>query len=74
QLAQGLAYKIPPAAAILAGILLGGWLLAFLINLIKHLRFYVSRKGNCLYAQAGIVVKRECHMAVDRINCLILRQ
>ncbi len=74
RIAQIVAYKLPPAAAILACVILGGWIIGFLINLINHLNFYTARKGGCLYARAGILVQREYHMAVDEINCLTLRQ
>lgn len=74
RLTQILAYRLPPAAAILACIILGGWLIGFLINLVNHLNFYTARKGGCLYARAGVLVQREYHMAVDEINCLTLRQ
>lgn len=74
RLTQLVAYRLPPAAAVLACVILGGWLIGFLINLVNHLNFYTARKGGCLYARAGILVQREYHMAVDEINCLTLRQ
>ena len=74
RIAQIVAYKLPPAAAIAACVILGGWIVGFLINLVSHLNFYTARKGGCLYARAGILVQREYHMAVDEINCLTLRQ
>ncbi len=73
-LAQTIVFWLPPAAAILAFILLGGWTIAFLLNLIRHLRFRVFRKGQSLTIDAGLFTLKETELSVSRINYLLMRQ
>ncbi len=74
QIVRFLAFNIPPAAAMAAAILLGGWGIAFLINLINHLGFRAVRQGKRLFIEAGFFTRREYYLAVERINFLTLRQ
>ncbi|MGI5892993.1 MAG: PH domain-containing protein [Candidatus Merdivicinus sp.] len=69
-----LAFNVPPAAAMAAAVLLGGWGLAFLINLLSNLRFRAEREGRLLSVQVGIFTKRAYHLAVERVNYIMLRQ
>ncbi len=73
-IAQKLAFGIPPIAAIIAFILLGGWAVSFILNLIRHLRFSVTRQSGSLYIQSGLVTRREYLLTVKRINLIELRQ
>lgn len=74
QLAQKLAFGIPPIAAILAFTLLGGWALSFVINLIRHLRFSVTRQSGSLLIKSGLITRRDYYITVRRINIIELRQ
>ena len=74
RIVQILAFNIPPAAAMAAAILLGGWAIAFLMTLISNLRFRAQRKGRLLTVRAGIVTKKEYYLAVERINYVMFRQ
>lgn len=74
RLVQFLAFKIPPAAALAAAVLLGGWALAFLITLVSNLRFRAERKGRLLTVKSGIVTRKEYYLAVERINYVRFRQ
>lgn len=69
-----LAFNIPPAAAMAAAVLLGGWGIAFLINLISHLRFRATRQNRLLTVRAGVFTLKEYYLAVERINYVMLRQ
>ncbi len=69
-----LAIQVPPAAAMVAAIILGGWGIAFFINLINHLGFQATRSGKRLAIRVGILVRKEYYLAVERINFLTLRQ
>lgn len=69
-----IAKGIPPAAAILAAIIAGGWLLSFLVNLIRHLRFSVVRQSGALTINSGIITVREHLLTVKRINFIEIRQ
>lgn len=73
-LAQLLAFGIPPVAAILAFVILGGWLVSFVMNLIRHLRFSAARQAGSLEIKSGLFTRREYHIAVRRINLIELRQ
>ncbi len=73
-LAQTIVFWLPPAAAIFAFVLLGGWIVAFLLNLIRHLRFRVFRKGNSLTINAGLFTLKETELSVSRINYILMRQ
>lgn len=74
RLVQILAFNIPPAAAMAAAVLLGGWGIAFLITMVSHLRFRATREGRLLSIRAGIIAKKEYYLAVERINYILLRQ
>ena len=68
------AFWLPPAAAIIAGVLLGGWLIDFILNLVRHLGFQAVRRGGELYIRCGIVTVREYLLSAERVNFLQLRQ
>ena len=74
RLVQFLAFQVPPAAAMVAAVLLGGWGIAFLLNLVNHLGFQATRQGKLLAIRVGILVRKEYYLAVERINFLTLRQ
>lgn len=73
-LARVLAFGIPPAAAIVAYVILGGWGVSFCLNLIRHFRFSATRQGGSLEIQRGIITKRRYLVTVKRINLIELRQ
>ena len=73
-LAQVLAFGLPPAAALLAYILLGGWLISFLMNTVRHIRFHVLRQGKSMEIRTGIFTTRCYAIHTDRINLVELRQ
>jgi putative membrane protein len=65
---------LPPVAAIIGCTLLGGWLIDFVSNLIRHLRFRAVRQGSALFVRCGIFTEREYTLAAERVNFLQLRQ
>lgn len=69
-----LAFNIPPAAAMIAAVLLGGWGIAFFITLIGHLGFRAQRQNRMLSVKVGVITKKEAYMAVERINYVQIRQ
>lgn len=73
-LAKVLAFGIPPAAAILAYVLLGGWLLSFIMNLIRHSGFTVTRQADRLLIKTGVFIWRRYSINIDRINLVEIRQ
>ena len=74
RLMQVLAFGLPPLAAVLAMTLLGGWLLDFVKNLIRHLGFTATRDGERLQVRVGVLTVREYGLSVEKINYLQLRQ
>lgn len=74
ELAQKLAFGLPPIAAIIGIGVLGGWAVSFSINLVRHLRFCVTRQGGSLDITGGLITRREYLVAVKRINLIELRQ
>lgn len=74
ELAQKLAFGLPPIAAYTALVVLGGWAISFLINLVRHLRFCVTRKGNSLNISGGLITRREYLVTVKRVNLVELKQ
>ncbi len=73
-LSELLAFGIPPAAASAAFVILGGWAVSFLLNVIRHLRFSVIRQGGSLHINSGLITRREYWLAVRRINLIELHQ
>lgn len=71
---QKLALGVPPLAAILAIMILAGWTISFLLNLIRHLKFSVTRQSGSLHIKSGLITKREYYITVKRINLIELRQ
>lgn len=65
---------LPPVAAVIAGIFLGGWLIDFIVTLIRHLGFQAIRRGGELDIHCGIVTRREYTLSIDKVNFLRLRQ
>lgn len=73
-LAELLAFGLPPVAAWIALLVIGGWLISFLRNLVRHLRFSVTRQGGLVTVRSGLFTRREHTITVKRINLLELRQ
>ena len=74
RLMQLLAFWLPPIAAIIACTILGGWLIDFIVNLVRHLGFRATRRGGELYVRCGIVTVREYTLSAERVSFLQLRQ
>ena len=74
RLMQMVAFWLPPAAALIAGVILGGWLIDFTLNLIRHLRFQAVRQGDEIFVRCGAVTVRRYTLSARHINYLYLRQ
>lgn len=74
EISNKLAFGIPPLAAYIAIVIIGGWAVSFIINLVKHLRFNVTRQGGSLRIKGGLVSRREYLVTVKRINLVEFRQ
>lgn len=66
---------IPPFAIALSLIVLGGWLIAFILNLIRYARFSISRKPQTLFLSTGVVINhRKYLLDIRQINAVESRQ
>lgn len=65
---------IPPVAAMVGLLILGGWCMSFLVNLIRHLRFSAARRGNWLRIESGLISRRLYDITVSRINLVEMQQ
>ena len=68
------AFWLPPIAAVIAGVFLGGWLIDFILTLVRHLGFLAVRQGEELRIRCGIVTRREYILSMEKVNFLRLRQ
>lgn len=73
-IAKILAFGIPPAAAIIAYVLLGGWLVSFVMNLIRNKDFEAIRQGGVLEVSAGIITPRYYSITTKRVNLTEIHQ
>ncbi len=65
---------IPRIILVLAGVVLGGWLLSFITNIMRHWSFTATRCGGQYIIKSGILVKRRHVMNRKMINCLDIQQ
>lgn len=68
-----LAFGVPPTAAALAYLILFGWLIAFLLNLLRYNNFRLQRQSGALRIHSGLFTLRRYCVAVRDINFLDLR-
>ncbi len=69
-----LALGIPPVATALAAILLGGWLISFISNLIRHIGFHLDRKEDIITIKTGFFTNRHYLMDIKKIVYADIRQ
>lgn len=72
--ARALAFGIPPAAAALAYVLMGGWLIGFLLTFVRYVRFSISRRPRQLRISGGFITRREYLIQHEKINFIDIRQ
>ncbi len=73
-LAKTLSFGIPPAAAAIGYVILFGWLIAFLVNFLRHRNFTLRRHQNTLLIRGGTPTQRFYSIKVKEINFVTLRQ
>lgn len=70
----GLLAFIPQTGAVLALILLGGWLIGFVRNFVRYIHFTVRRNEGTLTIRSGWLTRRTYSCRVDAVNYLDYRQ
>ena len=74
RVAEIIAAWLPPVTGGIALVLLGGYMVAFCANCLKHIRFSVLRRHNHLYVHSGFFTKLSYILDVRSIGYLDLRQ
>ncbi|MGI6402711.1 MAG: PH domain-containing protein [Oscillospiraceae bacterium] len=72
--ARTLAFGIPPAAAALAYLLLGGWVVSFIHTFLRYKNMQVSRQGDHLHIVGGTITSREYLVKYGEVNFIDIRQ
>ncbi|MFA9380179.1 MAG: PH domain-containing protein, partial [Acetanaerobacterium sp.] len=65
---------MPPLAAMLALVVLVGWFIGFVRNLLRLIRFRISRTGGLLVIDVGLLTRRRYSVAADKVFYLDIRQ
>ncbi len=74
EITHKLALRVPPAMVAIGLVIVGGWLISFIANLMRHWSFSVSRQKNQLTIKSGFVTKRVHILDIDKINYIDVRQ
>lgn len=69
-----LAFRLPPIAAGVAGVLLGGWVVAFLLTLLQTKNLTTARTKDSLHITGGIITKKEYSVNFHDISFIDIRQ
>lgn len=69
-----LSFGIPPVAAAIAYIIIGGWLIGFLMNLLRHQNFELCRDRATLLIRGGLITPRATMVRISQLNFLSVRQ
>ena len=67
-------FEIPAEIIILISVVLGTWLLSFILNLLRYSRFSMKKYSHIIRVTSGIFTKRVFHIVPEKINYLDLRQ
>ena len=65
---------VTPIAVGVSLILLGGWIISFLSNLLRHMNFCIQREGKCITIQNGFFSKWHYFINAEKINYTDVRQ
>ncbi|MEM1486093.1 PH domain-containing protein [Oscillospiraceae bacterium PP1C4] len=74
EIAQKVAFGLPPIAASIALALLVGWLAAFLINLLQTKNLCTRRIADALHVEGGVLVQKEYSLRAQDISFVDMRQ
>lgn len=72
--AKQLAVGIPPVATLIGIVLVGGWVVSFVLNVIRNYNFYAARQGAQITVRSGLLRRKHSMLSVARINVLESRQ
>lgn len=67
-------FEIPAEIIILISVVLGTWLLSFILNLLRYSKFSMKKYSHIIRVISGIFTKRIFYIVPEKINYLDLRQ
>lgn len=73
-IAKFLAFGLPPTGAIITYIILIGWVVSFILNLLKNKGFTVSRINENITIKNGLVIKNFYRFTLKKINLIEVHQ
>lgn len=74
QLSAWLPLGIPPVATAAGLIILAGWFIGFVRNMLSLIRFLIERSEHTLEVNVGLVTRRTYNILISKINFLDIRQ
>lgn len=74
EITKKLSKNLPPAAVLLSLIIIGGWLLSFILNMLRYWNFSASRKGKVLTIKSGFFSKYINEINLSKVNYADYRQ
>lgn len=73
-MSRKVAPMLPPIAAAISSLLAAGWLFSFISNLLRYLRFSITRRGRDIRLNYGFFSLRSYYISADKINYADLSQ
>lgn len=74
KITKKLAFGFPPAGVAITYVLIGGWCIAFIRNLILYTNFSVKKKHNRLIIKSGIININKNYIHLDDVNYIDIVQ
>ena len=74
QISAWLPLGIPPVATAAGLIILAGWFIGFVRNMLSLIRFRIERSPHTLEVNVGLVTRRTYSILISKINFLDIRQ
>ena len=72
--AKQLAVGVPPVAALIGLLLAGGWVVAFVLNMVRNYNFYVARQNSKISIRSGLFNRKHYTLDVSRVNLIESKQ
>lgn len=72
--AEFFSVSLPQHVLIIAAVIALGWLCSFVLNIMRHWSFNVSRSGLVLRIKSGIVARRFHVISIEKINFIDIKQ
>lgn len=74
ELSNDLAFGLPPVAAMVAYVLILGWLIGFLLNLSRYKDFSLVRDDSFVTSEIGLFTKIKYYISVKKVSAVTIKQ